>query len=76
MNIFTKHIIYVCKKPLMKFYLCMQVNFVKELETSFWDFVHKFLVEMILWNLLYRNDIYSIVHYIIFIFMVQYPRNG
>ena len=29
----------------------MQVNFMKELETSFLDFVHKLLEEIILWYL-------------------------
>ena len=54
--------------------LFMQVNFMKELETSFWDFVHK-LFEKIILYLCYRTDIYSPFHYILCIFMVQYPQN-
>ena len=29
----------------------MQVNFMKELETSFWDFVHKLFEEITIWYL-------------------------
>ena len=54
----------------------IHVNFAKELETSFWDFVHKLFEKIIIWYLLYRTDIYDPVHYIIFIIMVQYPLNG
>ena len=59
------------KKFLMEFNLLMQVKFVKELETSFWDFVHKLFEEMILWNLCYKTDISDLVHYIMCILMVQ-----
>ena len=34
------------KKFLMEFNLFMQVNFMKELETSFWDFVHNLFEEI------------------------------
>ena len=34
-----------------RFNLFMQVNFMKELETSFWDFVHKLFGEMIIWQI-------------------------
>ena len=37
---------YLSKKPLMEFNLFMQVNFVKELETSFWDLTHNLFEEM------------------------------
>ena len=76
MNFFMKCMSYFWNKFLMEFSLFMQVNFVKELETSFWDFVHKWFEEMIFWNLFYRTDIYSPFHYIFSIFMVQYPWNG
>ena len=58
------------KKFLMEFNLFMEVQFVKELETSFWDFVHKLFEEMIIWNLYYRTDIFSLFHYIMCILMV------
>ena len=48
----------------------MQVNFVKELETSFWDFVHKLFEKIIIWYLFYRTDISSPFHYTLFILMV------
>ena len=60
----------------MEFNLFMQVNFVKELETSFWDFLQKLFEEMIIWKLRYRNDIYSVSHYIMCIFMIKYTPNG
>ena len=47
----TKIMGYLWKKPLMEFSLFMQANFVKELESSFWDFVYKLFEEMILRNL-------------------------
>ena len=42
---------YFWKKILIDFNLFMQVNFMKELETSFWDFVHKLFEEIIIWYL-------------------------
>ena len=58
MKCMMKHRSYLWKIFLMKFNKFMQVNFVKELETSFWDFVKKIIEEMILWNFCYRNDIF------------------
>ena len=46
-------------------------KFMKELETNFGDFLHNLFEEIIIWHLWYINDIYSFVHYIIFIFMVH-----
>ena len=66
-----KHMSYLWNKFLMEFNLFMQVNFVKELETSVWDFVHKLFEEMILCHLRYGNNIASHAHYIMCIFMVQ-----
>ena len=60
----------------MEFNPFMQVNFVKELETSFGDFVQKFFEEMTIWNVFYINDIDPPDNYIMCIFMVQYPHNG
>ena len=51
MKILMKRMSYLWKKFLMEFNLSMQVNFVKELETSFGDFVHKLFEEMMLWKL-------------------------
>ena len=47
MKLFMKRMAYLWNKFLMEFNLFMQVNFVKELETSFWDFVHKLFEEII-----------------------------
>ena len=58
-------------KFLTKFNLFMQANLMKELETSFWDFVHNLLEEIIIWYLGYITDMYSPVHYIMCILMVQ-----
>ena len=52
------------------FNLFLQVNFMKKLETSFWDFVHKLFEKIIIWYLCYRTDIYAHVPYILFILMV------
>ena len=57
MKFLMKRMRYLWKKFLMEFNVFMQVNFVKELETSFWDFVRKLFEEIILWNILYRNYI-------------------
>ena len=51
MKCFMKPMSYLWKKFLIEFNLFMQVNFVKELETSVWDFVHKLFEEMIIQNL-------------------------
>ena len=59
-----------------RIHLFMQVNFMKELETSFWDFVHKLFEKIIIWYLYYITDISSHFHYILYILMVRYPRNG
>ena len=67
---------YWWNKFLTEFNLFMQVNFMKELETSFWDFVHKLFEEIIIWYLYYRTDISSPVPYISCISMVQCPHNG
>ena len=56
---------------LMEFNLFMQVNFVKELEAGFGDFVDKLLEEMLLWNPFYITYIYIPIHYIMFNLMVQ-----
>ena len=61
-----KHMSYLCNKFLMEFNLFMQVNFMKELETSFWDFVQKLFEKIIIWSLCHRTDIYSpfIIYYV------------
>ena len=46
---------YLWNKFLIEFNLFMQVNFMNELETSFWDFVHKFFEEKIIWYLFLYN---------------------
>ena len=66
-----KRMIYLSMKFLTKFNIFMQVNFMKELESSFWDFLQKLLEEIILWYLYYRTDIYAPIHYIICTLMVQ-----
>ena len=48
MKCLMKHISYLWKKFLIEFNLFIQVNFMKELETSFWDFVHKLFEEIII----------------------------
>ena len=68
-----KRMSYLWKKFIIEFNLFMQVNFMKELETSFWDFMHKLFEEIIIWYLFYMTGIFSPVHYMMFIFMVQYP---
>ena len=55
---------------LIEFNLFMQENFMKELETSFWDFMHKLFEEIIIWYLCYRTYISSPIPYILCIFMV------
>ena len=57
MKFLMKHMSYLWNKFLIEFNLFMQVNFMKELETSFWDFVHNLFEEIILWYLYYRTDI-------------------
>ena len=64
MKCLMKHMNYVWKKFLMEFNIFMQVNFMKELETSFWDFVHKLFEEIIIWYLCYIIDITAPIHYI------------
>ena len=76
MKCLLKRMSYLWKKFLMEFNLYMQDNFVKELKSSFWDFVYKLFEGMILWNLCYRTDISTPIHYIMCIFMVQKPHNG
>ena len=73
MNFCMTCLSYLWKKCFMEFNVFMPVDFVKELETSFWDFVHKLFEEMILCHLRYGNNISSHAHYIMCIFMVQYP---
>ena len=70
MKCLVKHMSYLWNKFLIEFNLFMQVNFMKELETSFWDFVHKWLEEMILSHLCCITDISSPVNYIMCILMV------
>ena len=48
MKYFMKLMSYLWKNFLTEFNLFMQVNFMKELETSFWDFVHKLFEEIII----------------------------
>ena len=76
MKCFMKHMSYLLNKFLIEFNLFMQVNFMKEFETSFWDFVHKLFEKIIIWYLFYRTDISSPFHYIMYILMVQHPWNG
>ena len=57
MKCFMKHMSYLWRNFLIEFNLFMQVNFMKELGTSFWDFVHNLFEEIIIWYLYYRNDI-------------------
>ena len=49
MEYLIKHISYLWNKFLIEFNLFVQVNFMKELETSFWDFMHKLFGEIIIW---------------------------
>ena len=76
MKFFMKRMSYLWNNFLIEFSLFMQVNFMKELETSFWDFVHKLFERIIIWHLCYRTDISSPFHYIQYILMVLYPRYG
>ena len=62
MNFLMKHMRNLWNKYLMEFNLYIQVNFVKELETSFWYFVHKLFEEIIIRNLYHRTDVYSHFH--------------
>ena len=62
---------YLWKKFLTEFNLFMKVNFMKELETSFWDFVHNLFEEIILWYLYYKTDVSSPVYYKMCIIVVQ-----
>ena len=71
MKCFMKRMSYLWIKFLIEFNLFMQVNFVTELKTSFLDFVHKLFEEIIIWKILYKNDIYSPTNYIMCILMVQ-----
>ena len=48
MKCLMKRMSYLCNKFLIEFNLFMQVNFMKELETSFWDFVQKLFEEIII----------------------------
>ena len=48
MKILMKHMGDLWKKSLTEFNLFMQVNFMKELETSFGDFVHKSFEKIII----------------------------
>ena len=66
-----KRMSYLWKKFLTKFNLFMQVNFMKELETTFWDFVHNLFEEIILWHFCYKTYISAPLHYIMCILMVQ-----
>ena len=70
MKFFMNVMNYLWKKFLIEFNLFMQVNFMKELETSFWHFVHKLFEEIIIWYLCYITDISTLVQYKLFIFMV------
>ena len=47
----VKRMSYLWNKFLIEFNLFMQVNFMKELETSFWDFVQKLFEKIIIWYL-------------------------
>ena len=76
MKCLMKHMSYLWNKFLIEFNLFMQVNFMKELETRFLDFVHKLFEEIIIWYLWYKTDIYAHVPYILCIFMVHYPQSG
>ena len=66
-----KNMSYLWKKFLIEFNLFMQVNFKKELETSFWNFVDNSFEEIIIWYIFYITNISGPVHYVTYIFMVQ-----
>ena len=71
MKCLMKHMSYLWNKFITEFNLFMQENFMKELETSFWDFVHNLFEEINIWYLFYKTDVFSAIHYIMCIFMVQ-----
>ena len=54
----------------MEFNLFMQINLLKELETSFLNFVNKLFEEIIVCHLYYITDISTPVHYMMCILMV------
>ena len=76
MKCLMKCMSYLWNNFLIEFNLFMQVNSMKELETNFWDFVHKSFEKIIIWYLWYKTDIYFLFHYILYILMVSYPQNG
>ena len=71
MKCLMKFMSYLWNIFLIELNLFMQVNFMKELETSFWDFVHKLFEEMILWNLCYRTEISAPRHYKMFLWYIS-----
>ena len=76
MKCLMKRMSYLWKNFLIEFNLFMQVNFMKELETSFWDFVHKLFEKIIIWYLCYKTDISAPIPFILCILMLHYPWNG
>ena len=54
MKFLMKFMTYLWNNFLIEFNLFMQVNFMKELETSFWNFVHNLFKEIIILYLCYK----------------------
>ena len=73
MKFFMKRMSCLWKNFLIDFNIFMEVCFMKELKTNFWDFVHKLFEKTIILYLCYRTNIYTHVNYILCIFMLEYP---